>query len=107
KASKALQVAQLSSALGSLFSDILLISIIGLMATVALNMTSPELLLIVLFAMMTVGSFTTGNRVKGILSAILGIFFSLIGPDPTTGLPRYSFGFIKLESPLDLVPVLL
>lgn len=107
KAGKALQTAQVASALGSLFSDILLISIIGIMSSIALNMTSPELLLIVLFAMMTVGSFTAGNPVKGIASALLGIFISLLGPDPTTGLPRYNFGLIELESPLELVPVLL
>lgn len=107
KAGKALEIAQVSSALGSLFSDVLLISIIGLMAQVAMNMTSPELLLIVAFAMLTVGSFSAGNPIKGILSALFGIFVAMLGPDPTTGLPRYSFGFVELEGKLDIVPVLL
>ncbi|MGE7664664.1 tripartite tricarboxylate transporter permease [Ureibacillus composti] len=107
KAGKALETAQIASALGSLFSDVLLITIIGFMAQIALNMTSPELLLIVVFAMLTVGSFTAGNPIKGYASALLGIFFSMLGPDPTTGLPRYSFGVLELEAKLDLVPVLL
>ncbi|RXT07144.1 tripartite tricarboxylate transporter permease [Ammoniphilus sp. CFH 90114] len=107
KAGKALQTAQISSAFGSLFADILLLTLTGFMAQIALLLASPELLLIVMFALMTVGAFTAGNKIRGILSALIGIGLSLIGPDPTTGLPRYSFGIYELEESLPVIPVLL
>lgn len=104
---KALQTAQVSSAMGSLFADILLLSVTGFMAQIALMMSSPELLIIVTFALLTVSTFTAGNRIRGILSAVMGISITMIGTDPSTGLARFSFGNPNLEVSLSVVPVLL
>ncbi len=58
------------------------------------------------FAFTTLASFTGGSITKGILSAIGGLVLGCVGPDPMTGVNRFTFGSETLLRGLDMVPII-
>jgi len=56
-----------------------------------------------LFGLTIVASISGKSPIKGLLMAILGILFSLIGMDPITNLPRLDFGIFVLHSGINLI----
>lgn len=53
------------------------------------------------------GSLTGGSVVKGLASACLGLLLATVGLDPTSGIPRYTFGTLYLWDGIRLVPATL
>jgi putative tricarboxylic transport membrane protein len=53
-----------------------------------------------------VGAVSGKNPVKGLISAVFGLFIASIGMDSFTAVPRFTFGVFRLSEGLDLIPVL-
>lgn len=106
QAYKALYTATIYSFTGSLFGLIAL----GLLATpvsrVALKFTKMDYFLLALFGLATVGSVSTKNYAKGLISVMLGLIISMIGLDPLMGTRRLTFGVQNLVSGVSTVPAL-
>lgn len=105
--SKAMKVATLSSAIGDVIGDILLILFIGVIAKVALMLGPPELFAIYFAAFVVIGSVISDSVYKGLASASLGIVIAMIGLDPITSQDRLMFGQFQLSSGVPLVPVII
>jgi len=91
--------------------------IAGCMATLLIAMFSPplsklaflfgpaEYCMLMAFGFVTVGILTTGDLVRGIGMAMVGILIGFIGTDLATGLYRYTFNIADLEDGIGFVTV--
>lgn len=104
---KALGISLITGTIGGLFSVVVLILIAVPLASVALAFGPPEYFALSLFALTVVASLVAKNLVKGLISALFGLFLAVIGMDHFTAEPRYTGGYSDLISGLELIPVLI
>lgn len=103
---RALQMATWASFIGGIFSSLVLVSVAPLLAKAAMSFGAPEYFAVAVFGLTVVSSLSTGNMLKGMISAFIGLFLATIGLDPITGDLRNTFDNPNLFSGLALVPVL-
>ena len=107
EAGKALGLGIVFSFLGGGISIIALIFISPLLASLAIKFGSYEFFSLCLFALTMIVTMSTDGILKGLLSGLLGILFSMVGGAPIDGLPRFTFGIHALDGGFDLVAVLI
>lgn len=107
EAMKALGLGIVFSALGSIFSFIILTFCAPMLADVALKFTPAENFGICFFALTMVAILSSGNMLRGILAGMLGLVFALVGMAPIDGTPRFIFGFSNLMAGFDTLPTLI
>lgn len=98
QAGKALGISLISSFFGGLISSIVLLTIAPLLGNIALQFGPVELFSIAVLGITIIGSLSRGSTVKGLLSGLAGLLLAMIGMDPITGTPRFTFGSIYLFS---------
>ncbi|GAA0496536.1 tripartite tricarboxylate transporter permease [Salinibacillus aidingensis] len=79
---KALKVAISASIIGGFFSLTILYFFAPLLSSIAIEFSSVEKFLIILFALTVIASISKGSLLVGIFSGVLGVFISLIGMFP-------------------------
>ncbi len=92
KASMALGVCVLSSALGGLIGGSISIMLIPYVAELALKFSPVEITIIILFGIVIIGQISTGGLYKGLLSGFFGLLIATTGVDPMWGQFRGTFG---------------
>jgi len=107
KAGKALKIALYSSVIGDSFSDIVLICVSAGLASVAMRFGPVEFSTLLLFALTFTGGLAGKSMIKGIISALLGLLFSMVGLDPILSQPRFDFGIFELTGGFDFIVVLI
>ncbi len=107
KAGKAMKVATISSVIGDLMGDILLVVGVGFIAAIALKLGPPETFAIYFAAFVVIGSVIGNSITKGLASALLGILIAMIGLDPISSEERYTFGSFDLSNGIGLVPLMI
>ena len=103
----ALGFATIASFFGGIFSLIVLVLVAPLLARVALEFGPIETFALIVFALTTIAWVSSGEMLKGLLSATLGLFLSLIGPDSMSGDIRFHFGNLFLSAGLTVIPLLI
>ena len=106
-AGKAMKVSTVSSVIGDLIGDILLITCVGLIASIALKLGPPETFAIYFAAFVVIGSVIGESVLKGLASALLGVLISMVGLDAISGEERYTFGLFDLSNGIGLVPLMI
>ena len=106
EAARALRYATIYSFVGSVFGLLVLAVLAGPVSAVAIRFQPMDYFLLSLFGLMTVGGLSGKSFTRGLFSALLGIFFSLIGLDPILGTPRLTFGIQPLKAGIPTVPAL-
>jgi putative tricarboxylic transport membrane protein len=87
------------------------LSIVGLtllspvLAQFALRFGPPENFALVLLGLYMAVYLSHGSIVKGLITGALGLLLGCIGLDPVNGVPRYTFGELRLMDGLDFVVV--
>lgn len=107
QAKKALRVATFYSFFGTMFGLIMLALLAKPVTKIALQFSPMDYFLLALFGLTTVGSLTSKNFLKGLISAALGVIISLIGIDPIMGTPRFTFGSMRLQAGISLIAALI
>lgn len=107
KSGKALGAALIASAIGTIFSALILIFFTEPLAMLAMKFGAKEYTILILLALSIVGSICGKSLARGLLSAFLGLWFSTIGMDPLTYASRYSFGNSYLLSGFEMVVVMI
>ncbi len=107
KAGKALQASIYGSVLGEFFSDLILITIAGQIAMLALKFGPTEKFPLVFFALSTIGVISSEHKIKGIAAGVLGIFIHIIGADPISGSSRFMFGIFNVIGGIPFLPFLI
>jgi putative tricarboxylic transport membrane protein len=72
---------------------------------VALAFGPPEYATLLVLSFSLVVYLTGSDRAKGAASALLGLWLATVGVDLISGLPRFTFGQLKLLSGVEFVPV--
>jgi putative tricarboxylic transport membrane protein len=107
QALKALQMALYASTIAGLISCIILIVVSPQLAKVALSFGPSEYFALGLFGLTVVCSLSSGNMIKGLVSACLGLTLSFVGLDPVNGGIRLTFGTVILQNGFTLIPTLI
>ncbi|MFD7443652.1 tripartite tricarboxylate transporter permease [Streptomyces sp. NPDC059909] len=105
QAGRALGAALASSVIGAVFGVAVLTALIPVISPLVLSIGPPELFAIGLLGLAFVASLSGKNMFKGSIMAALGVVLSLVGLDPNTGMPRYTFGSLELWEGIGIVPV--
>lgn len=103
----ALGYATLASFAGGVFSLVVLVIAAPQLAKIALEFGPIETFALVLFALTTVAWVSSGQMLKGLLSACIGLFLAMIGADEMTGQIRFHFDNLFLSAGLTVIPLLI
>ncbi|WP_037049518.1 tripartite tricarboxylate transporter permease [Psychromonas sp. SP041] len=106
-AAKALSIAAVASFIGGLISTIVLIAIAPILADFALRFNAPEYFALALFGLTIIASVSAKNIMKGLLAGTIGLLVSMVGLDPISSVPRFTFGILDLYSGINIIPVLI
>ncbi|MBQ9326859.1 MAG: tripartite tricarboxylate transporter permease [Clostridia bacterium] len=106
EAFKALKYATVYSFVGSVFGLLVMALLARPITALALKFHPMDYFLLAFFGLVTVGGLTSQSFVKGLFSALIGIFFAMIGMDSVMGTPRLTFGIQNLKAGISTVPAL-
>lgn len=107
RAGDALLVGVFSSTIGGIFSGICLVVIAPKLAKIALVFGAWEYFAMGVMGLCVVVSLTAKDRVKGFMSAIIGLIMAMIGTDPVSSVNRLTFGQWQLGAGLAQLPTLM
>jgi len=106
EAGRALGMSAVASAIGGIFSVIVLIVAAPLLARLAYQFGPPEYFALALFGLSMVAAVGGDSPVKNLMAAAAGVLLATIGLDLTTGVERFTFGMPALSDGLGFIPVL-
>lgn len=108
KANYAIGITRFASFIGTLFGLILLLAIAPVLAKFALLFTSIEMALLALFGVLISGFLAAEDlKIKGWISAFIGMMISLVGIDLLHGHPRFTFDQPMLMTGFAFVPIMI
>lgn len=108
RAGDALKAALVGSTIGGLISALLLLFLAPTLARLILHVGSPEYFSLCIFGIFAaVGLAGDGSIVRGVISALIGLFLSTVGLDAFEGTARYMFGEPKLLAGLKEAVIML
>ncbi|GAB3710212.1 tripartite tricarboxylate transporter permease [Nocardiopsis oceani] len=96
-----------ASVLGGLIGIGFLILLVPVARELVLNFSYPEYLMMAVFALTVIAMLTQGRAWRGLLAAGVGFMLSVIGLEPITGSPRFTFGETYLWDGIPEVPALI
>lgn len=106
-ANDALTLGVFSSFVGGIMSAVLLMAIAPQLAKIALKFGAWEYFAMGLMGLSVVVSLCADDKIKGFLSAIVGLVLAMVGMDAVSGIPRFTFEFWQLNGGLDTLDVLM
>ncbi|NYZ13942.1 tripartite tricarboxylate transporter permease [Azospirillum sp. RWY-5-1] len=103
----ALGVSIMSSTIGGLFGFVVLAFTAPLLADVALQFSSFEYFWLAVLGLTSAAFISAGDRIKGVLSLLIGLFIATVGMDPLTGSARFTLGSEELAGGISFVPAMI
>ena len=107
EAGRALGMSAVASAIGGIFSVIVLIVAAPLLARLAYQFGPPEYFALALFGLSMVAAVGGESPSKNLMAGASGVLLATIGLDLTTGVERFTFGVPALSDGLEFIPVLI
>lgn len=105
RAGEALITQAIASFVGGTIGVILIFSFAPTFAKVALNFGPPEYFMLMMMGMLTLVWMTDDSKLKGFISALLGLAIATVGVDVISGAQRYTFGSAELINGISFIPV--
>lgn len=105
RAGPALAISAIASFIGGTLSVVGLMFFAPLLARWAIRFGPAEYFVLIVFTFSTLSALTGKHFIKGIIATAFGLMLAMIGIDPGTGIPRYTFGMLELYDGLDFVVV--
>lgn len=106
-AEKALRTAIFSSAIGGLFSLIVLMIFAPILAKFALLFSSAEYFSFAFFGLCVISSAVSEFPLKGLVMMLVGLLLTTVGVDSMSGVVRFTFGYEPFLVGFSMVPVLI
>ncbi|MBQ9301095.1 MAG: tripartite tricarboxylate transporter permease [Clostridia bacterium] len=107
EAGKALGVALFASAIGGLFSALVMFLLSAPLSKAALAFGQGDLFAITFLGLSILVVLDTEHILTTIISGLLGLLLACIGQDPMAGVARLTFGQTSLLSGMEMIPVLI
>ena len=103
----AIRVATFASVCGGIASGFALLLLAPPLSLLSLKFGPAEYFMLAVFGLTIIGSLSSGNMVKGLISGALGLWLSTVGMDIDSGFPRFTFGVMELTSGIGFVPAVI
>lgn len=107
KAGKALGISLVASTIGGIIGAIILLLFAPLLGQVALQIGVREMFAVAILGITIISSLSAGSATKGLLAGMIGLLISLIGMDPISGIPRFTFGSVYLFDGISFIVALI
>jgi putative tricarboxylic transport membrane protein len=102
-----LSAAIVGSFSGGIISVLFLMIMAPALAKIAASFSSPEYFMVAVFGLVVVIMMNRKQLAQGVLLTSLGLWFSSVGIDPGTLVPRFDFGTIQMQNGLNVAPMCL
>jgi TctA family transporter len=96
EASRALGASATAALLGGIIGAVFLAASIPIARPMMLALGPSEYLMLALWGLTIIATFSEGSLLKGLIAAALGVLVAFIGTDIVTSTPRFTFGSIYL-----------
>ena len=106
QASLSVSLSTIASSLGGVISAFILIAVAPALAALAIKFGPAETAAFALLGLTTMGALSSESPIKGWMMGFLGLLIATIGLDPVSGVSRFSFDTVYLDSGVTLVPLL-
>jgi len=103
RAADALVLSGVASFVGALLATIGLLLLAPLLASVVYLFGPAEKFALYLLAFCTLGGVASNNQAKAAIAACIGLGIAMIGPDSSSGLPRFTGGSLHLSDGVDFL----
>lgn len=107
KAREALLYSNTASFSGGMLGGLAILLLMPLLGNFVLKFGAGEVFLLAGIGLFLVGSISRGDMLKGIVSAALGLFFTLFGTESVTGFSRFDFDVPILVGGLPIIAAML
>jgi len=107
EAGRALGMSAVASAIGGIFSVVVLIIAAPLLARVAYSFGPPEYFALAVFGLSMVAMTGGDSMLKNLIAGAFGVLIATVGQDLTTGVERYTFGIHSFTDGIEFIPVLI
>jgi putative tricarboxylic transport membrane protein len=105
RAGSALSIAAIGSFFGGTVSTLALMLIALPLTRLALKFGPPESFALIVMALSLVTALAGQSIARAMISAMLGLLIGMAGVDPSSGVPRFTFGQVGLLDGFGIVPV--
>ncbi|RHW35900.1 tripartite tricarboxylate transporter permease [Lysinibacillus yapensis] len=105
QAGKALITQAIASFVGGTIGVVLIFALAPMFAKLAMKFGPPEYFLLMLLGLLTLIWMTDDSKLKGFISALIGLAIATVGVDVITGNQRYTFGSPELISGISFITV--
>jgi TctA family transporter len=107
EAGRALGASFGASLAGSVAGAIFLGASLGVLAPIILHFSPAEFFLLAILGITFIATLSGKNIAKGLSVGLFGLMVSLIGLDPSTGVPRFTFDQVFLWDGVDIITAIL
>lgn len=107
RAEAALAMSAIASFIGGIIATLIMVAVALPVARFALGFGPAEYFMLFVFALSATASMSKGETVKGFIATILGLMIATIGIDGQSGIKRFTFGVLELESGIDFLVVII
>jgi TctA family transporter len=94
------------SVIGGLFGTAVLIAAAPVLAEFALRFSSFEYFWLTLLGLSCAVFIATGDKLKGVISLLIGLLVASVGLDNPAAYPRFTFGLTELMGGAELIPIM-
>jgi putative tricarboxylic transport membrane protein len=92
RAGEALGISLIAGLVGGLFGLAVLVLATKPLAMVALAFTPMAYFALGILGLSVIASLSGESLLKGLIAAVIGLMFAMVGSDPVSGVPRFTFG---------------
>ncbi len=104
---KAIGMATVASFIGGTTGAIIMTFLSPQIAKIGLKFGPPEFFALAFFGLGMIIMVSGQSLLKGMISALIGLLITMIGFDPLSGVPRFTFGSQNLLGGVTFIPVLI
>ncbi len=107
RAEAALAISAIASFIGGMIATVVMIFTAVPMSKLAILFGPAEYFILMVFALSATAAMSKGAMIKGFISMIFGLMISTIGLDALSGIPRFTFGIMELQSGVDFLIIII
>jgi len=107
RAESALAISAIASLIGGTIAAVLMTLLAEPVAGLAIKFGPSEYFLLMVAALSMTVSMSKGNMLKGFLSMCIGLAISTVGIDGQSGLQRFTFDILELQTGIDFLVVII